>query len=75
VRLQTLGVAEHRYNIVLGGIHYNWLMYDVGGAVSLPVFLHCVPSPVPGHFYIRREGWCVLFVRHFARYKSVTLLF
>ncbi|KIM83436.1 hypothetical protein PILCRDRAFT_819680 [Piloderma croceum F 1598] len=32
VRLQTLGVAEHRYDIVLGGVHYNWLMYDVGGA-------------------------------------------
>jgi hypothetical protein len=35
VRLQTLGVAEHRYNILLGGVHYNWLMYDVGGAVGI----------------------------------------
>ncbi|KZP22348.1 G-alpha-domain-containing protein [Athelia psychrophila] len=32
VRLQTLGVAEHRYDVVLGGVNYNWLMYDVGGA-------------------------------------------
>lgn len=35
VRLQTLGIAEHRYDINLGGTRYNWLMYDVGGAVRL----------------------------------------
>jgi len=32
VRLQTLGIAEHRYQITLGGSRFNWLMYDVGGA-------------------------------------------
>jgi guanine nucleotide-binding protein subunit alpha len=32
VRLQTLGIAEHRYHITLGGDRYSWLMYDVGGA-------------------------------------------
>lgn len=32
VRLQTLGVAEHHYKVSLGGVQYNWLMYDVGGA-------------------------------------------
>ncbi|TFL03021.1 guanine nucleotide binding protein, alpha subunit [Pterulicium gracile] len=30
VRLQTLGVVEHSYDIDLGGFVYNWLMYDVG---------------------------------------------
>ncbi|KAF9241773.1 G-protein alpha subunit [Melanogaster broomeanus] len=34
VRLQTLGVAEHSFDIELCGSRYNWLMYDVGGAVS-----------------------------------------
>ena len=44
VRLQTLGVAEHRYDIMLGGVHYNWLMYDVGGAVGVfVVFRHTFP--------------------------------
>jgi hypothetical protein len=23
---------------MLGGVHYNWLMYDVGGAVGISVF-------------------------------------
>ncbi|KAG2122874.1 G-protein alpha subunit [Suillus cothurnatus] len=32
VRLQTLGVAEHSFDIELCGSRYNWLMYDVGGA-------------------------------------------
>ncbi|OAX40910.1 G-protein alpha subunit [Rhizopogon vinicolor AM-OR11-026] len=32
VRLQTLGVAEHSFDIELCGARYNWLMYDVGGA-------------------------------------------
>jgi hypothetical protein len=35
VRLQTLGIAEHRYHITLGGDRYSWLMYDVGGAVRV----------------------------------------
>lgn len=33
VRLQTIGVTEHQFDINLGGTHYNWLLYDVGGAV------------------------------------------
>ncbi|KAG8214129.1 guanine nucleotide binding protein, alpha subunit [Butyriboletus roseoflavus] len=32
VRLQTLGVAEHSFDVELCGSRYNWLMYDVGGA-------------------------------------------
>ncbi|KAI0369618.1 G-protein alpha subunit [Pilatotrama ljubarskyi] len=36
VRLQTIGVTEHAFDINLGGAHYNWLLYDVGGAVRLP---------------------------------------
>ncbi|KAI0318862.1 G-protein alpha subunit [Amylostereum chailletii] len=32
VRLQTLGVTEHSFDIDFGGGHYNWLLYDVGGA-------------------------------------------
>lgn len=32
VRLQTLGVTEHSFDIDIGGIAFNWLLYDVGGA-------------------------------------------
>ncbi|EGO25997.1 hypothetical protein SERLADRAFT_466917 [Serpula lacrymans var. lacrymans S7.9] len=32
VRLQTLGVSEHAFDISLYGARYLWLMYDVGGA-------------------------------------------
>ncbi|KAH8107487.1 G-alpha-domain-containing protein [Phellopilus nigrolimitatus] len=32
VRLQTLGVKEHSFDISLSGTHVNWLLYDVGGA-------------------------------------------
>ncbi|EJF65613.1 G-alpha-domain-containing protein [Dichomitus squalens LYAD-421 SS1] len=32
VRLQTIGVTEHAFDINLGGTNYNWLLYDVGGA-------------------------------------------
>lgn len=42
VRLQTLGVAEHSFDIELCGSRYNWLMYDVGGAVRLYLFLPLV---------------------------------
>jgi hypothetical protein len=38
VRLQTLGVTEHSFDINFGGTHYTWMLYDVGGAVS---FLYC----------------------------------
>ena len=34
VRLQTLGVTEHTFDINVGGNHYTWILYDVGGAVS-----------------------------------------
>ncbi len=34
VRLQTLGVTEHSFDINFGGTHYSWILYDVGGAVS-----------------------------------------
>jgi hypothetical protein len=33
VRLQTLGVTEHAFDINVGGNHYTWILYDVGGAV------------------------------------------
>ncbi|KAH9083827.1 G-protein alpha subunit [Lactarius deliciosus] len=32
VRLQTLGVTEHSFDINVGGNHYSWILYDVGGA-------------------------------------------
>ncbi|KAI0699907.1 G-protein alpha subunit [Cerioporus squamosus] len=32
VRLQTIGVTEHQFDITMGGTNYNWLLYDVGGA-------------------------------------------
>ncbi|KAF5346694.1 hypothetical protein D9756_010364 [Leucocoprinus leucothites] len=32
VRLQTLGVMEHSFPITMGGLSYNWKIYDVGGA-------------------------------------------
>jgi hypothetical protein len=35
VRLQTLGIMEHCFPITMGGLSYNWKLYDVGGAVSL----------------------------------------
>jgi hypothetical protein len=28
VRLQTIGISEHAFKINLGGVAYNWLMYD-----------------------------------------------
>lgn len=37
MRLQTLGVQEHSFDIDIGGVHFNWLLYDVGGAVRLSV--------------------------------------
>ncbi|KAI0075854.1 G-protein alpha subunit [Panus rudis PR-1116 ss-1] len=33
VRLQTLGVTEHSFEISMGASHFHWLLYDVGGAV------------------------------------------
>lgn len=51
VRLQTLGVKEHSFDISLSGTSVNWLLYDVGGAVSLP-FLRRDGSPsVARHFF------------------------
>ncbi|EIN11213.1 G-alpha-domain-containing protein [Punctularia strigosozonata HHB-11173 SS5] len=32
VRIQTLGVQEHEFDISMGGIRYSWNLYDVGGA-------------------------------------------
>jgi guanine nucleotide-binding protein subunit alpha len=32
VRLQTLGVTEHAFDINYAGTHYSWILYDVGGA-------------------------------------------
>jgi hypothetical protein len=45
--MRTLGVVEHSLSVHQGGIEYTWRMYDVGGAVSLP--LVCPTSSVsPG---------------------------
>jgi len=44
VRLQTLGVTEHAFDINVGGNHYSWILYDVGGAVrcsSLSLLFLC----------------------------------
>ena len=43
VRLQTLGVTEHSFDIDIGGVLFNWLLYDVGGAVRIlsTHFIHC----------------------------------
>lgn len=35
VRLQTLGVKEHSFEVGMGGIQYTWSLYDVGGAVRI----------------------------------------
>lgn len=35
VRLQTLGVTEHSFDLDIGGVRFNWLLYDVGGAVRV----------------------------------------
>ena len=34
MRLQTLGVVEHSFDLDIGGVRFNWLLYDVGGAVG-----------------------------------------
>ena len=44
VRLQTLGVKEHSFDINMGGINYNWLLYDVGGAVRIPRLVYSEPA-------------------------------
>lgn len=31
-RIQTLGIAEHEFEIALGPKAVRWLLYDVGGA-------------------------------------------
>ncbi len=48
VRLQTIGVNEHAFDINLGGTQYNWLLYDVGGAVRPSLSIRrvsCIPNP------------------------------
>ncbi|EED85168.1 candidate G-protein alpha subunit [Postia placenta Mad-698-R] len=32
VRIQTLGVKEHSFDVDMAGVTYSWLLYDVGGA-------------------------------------------
>ena len=80
VRLQTIGVTEHAFDINLGGTNYNWLLYDVGGAVrpffSLPSsFCTCFflfgPPPVArrwgGLFYSEPPLTSVSVFGHTAR--------
>ncbi|GJE90040.1 G-protein alpha subunit [Phanerochaete sordida] len=48
VRLQTLGVTEHSIDIDIGGVRFNWLLYDVGGARGqASTSFHTRPSWVP----------------------------
>jgi hypothetical protein len=35
--MRTLGVVEHSLSVKQGGTDYTWRMYDVGGAVRLPL--------------------------------------
>ncbi|TFY75110.1 hypothetical protein EWM64_g8902, partial [Hericium alpestre] len=44
VRLQTLGVTEHAFDVNFGGGHYNWLLYDVGGAAAPRARLTIIPT-------------------------------
>lgn len=55
VRLQTLGVTEHSFDINYGGTHYTWILYDVGGSVSrwctvplLALLADVLPWVLPG---------------------------
>lgn len=43
VRLRSLGIVEHSYHVKHGGTEYNWILYDVGGAVSF-IPLLCLPT-------------------------------
>jgi hypothetical protein len=56
VRLQTLGVVEHTFNIALGGGHYNWIMYDVGGAVRRSMLLLAFTSSLVLHHSTEGAG-------------------
>jgi hypothetical protein len=56
VRLQTLGVVEHSFDIALGGGHYNWIMYDVGGAVRRPILLLAFTSSSVFHHSTEGAG-------------------
>lgn len=38
VRLQTLGISEHVFDVSAGGKPVRWLIYDVGGARWLCFF-------------------------------------
>jgi hypothetical protein len=53
VRLQTLGVTEHSFDINVAGTHYTWLLYDVGGAVS---FYHPCLYPFLVDWFLEIEG-------------------
>ncbi|THH12695.1 hypothetical protein EW146_g7453 [Bondarzewia mesenterica] len=70
VRLQTLGVTEHTFDIDFAGGRYNWLLYDVGGArhawvpyfddgayLSLLPSLHSTKS---GRFFLCRTQHCAM---------------
>ncbi|KAJ7018677.1 guanine nucleotide-binding protein alpha-4 subunit [Mycena alexandri] len=40
-RLKTLGVSEHQFSLKTGNmVPHNWIVYDVGGARSVPYFDH-----------------------------------
>lgn len=48
MRLQTLGVTEHSFDLDIGGVRFNWLLYDVGGAVGPTRFVVYAPA----NFYV-----------------------
>ena len=80
VRLQTLGVAEHSFDVELCGSRYNWLMYDVGGAVSTGPFLSrsfarfLICCLVPQRGQASRNNVTLLMAPHFLIFLLETCL-
>ena len=72
VRLQTIGVTEHAFDINLGGVNYNWLLYDVGGAVRIHFLgLYVLHASHPRRAVIGRQARSrPLFGRYFLRWKQ-----
>ena len=47
-------MTEHAFDINLGGTNYNWLLYDVGGAVRACFFASLLPC------LVSRRARCLL---------------
>lgn len=65
VRIQTLGVTEHSFEINLAGKDVDWTLYDVGGAVGQSFILNrttltCYTITAwPGKFSLSLAGFPV----------------